>query len=134
VTSATSDADIRAASQGHQHELVIPGILELPYYSEMGGLVLEPVVLLVDGSRTHGRVELELRKRYGTDYQVITAGSAAEALGILGQLRDDRRLVSLVLADQWLPGATGAELLARVRQLHPAVRRALLISWGDQAP
>jgi thioredoxin reductase (NADPH) len=38
-----------------------------------------------------------------------------------------------VLADQWLPGATGAELLARVRQLHPAVRRALLISWGDQA-
>jgi thioredoxin reductase (NADPH) len=90
-------------------------------------------VLLVDDSRTHGRVEVELRKRYGTDYQVITAGSAAEALGILGQLRDDRRPVSLVLADQWLPGATGAELLARVRQLHPAVRRALLISWGDQA-
>jgi thioredoxin reductase (NADPH) len=97
-------------------------------------LILEPVVLLVDDSGTHGRVEVELRKRYGTDYQVITAGSAAEALGILGQLRDDRRLVSLVLADQWLPGATGAELLARVRQLHPAVRRALLISWGDQAP
>jgi thioredoxin reductase (NADPH) len=90
-------------------------------------------VLLVDDSRTHSRVEVELRKRYGTDYQVITAGSAAEALGILGQLRDDRRPVSLVLADQWLPGATGAELLARVRQLHPAVRRALLISWGDQA-
>ncbi len=90
-------------------------------------------MLLVDDSRTRGRVELELRKRYGTDYQVITAGSAAEALGILGGLRDDRRLVSLVLADQWLPGATGAELLARVRQLHPAVRRALLIGWGDQA-
>ena len=71
-------------------------------------------------------------KRYGADYQVITTGSVKEALEVLGQLRDARRQVSLVLADQWLPGATGTELLARVRQLHPAARRALLITWGDQ--
>jgi len=38
-----------------------------------------------------------------------------------------------VLADQWLPEATGADFLARVRQLHPAARRVLLITWGDQA-
>jgi thioredoxin reductase (NADPH) len=38
-----------------------------------------------------------------------------------------------VLADQWLPEATGTEFLARVRQLHPAARRVLLITWGDQA-
>ena len=38
-----------------------------------------------------------------------------------------------MLADQWLAGSTGTELLARVRQLHPAARRALLISWGDPA-
>ena len=38
-----------------------------------------------------------------------------------------------MLADQWLPDATGTELLARVRQLHPAARRVLLITWGDQA-
>ena len=92
----------------------------------------EPVVLLADGSPTRGRIEAELRKRYGTDYQVVVTGSAEEALDVLGQLRDDQRQVSLVLADQWLPGATGTELLARVRQLHPAARRALLISWGDQ--
>jgi thioredoxin reductase (NADPH) len=91
-----------------------------------------PVVLLADGSPTRGRIESELRKRYGTDYQVIVTGSAEEALEVLGQLRDGQRQVSLVLADQWLPGATGTELLARVRQLHPAARRALLISWGDQ--
>jgi thioredoxin reductase (NADPH) len=90
------------------------------------------VVLLADGSPTRGRVESELRKRYGTDYQVIATGSAEEALEVLGQLRDGQRQVSLVLADQRLPGATGTGLLARVRQLHPAARRALLISWGDQ--
>jgi hypothetical protein len=38
-----------------------------------------------------------------------------------------------VLADQWLPEATGTEFLARARQLHPAARRVLLITWGDQA-
>ena len=38
-----------------------------------------------------------------------------------------------MLADQWLPEATGADFLARVRQLHPAARRVLLITWADQA-
>jgi thioredoxin reductase (NADPH) len=38
-----------------------------------------------------------------------------------------------VLADQWLPEATGTEFLARVRQLHPAARRVLLITWGDRS-
>jgi thioredoxin reductase (NADPH) len=93
-----------------------------------------PVVLLVDGSRTRGRVEEELRKRYGADYQVIVTGSAEEAVEVLGRVRDGHCQVSLVLADQQLPGAAGTELVARVRQLHPAARRALLITWGDQPP
>jgi thioredoxin reductase (NADPH) len=73
-----------------------------------------------------------LRKRYGADYQIITARSAKPALDVLGELRDTGRQVSLVLAAQWLPGAAGTELLAQVRQLHPAARRVLLITWGDQ--
>ena len=47
----------------------------------------KPVVLLADGSQTRGRVEAELRKRYGADYRVVTAGSAQEALEALGKLR-----------------------------------------------
>jgi len=74
-----------------------------------------------------------LRKRYGADYQVIAARSVKAALEILGGLSDTGRQVSLVFADQWLPGGTGTELLARVRQLHPSARRVLLITWGDQA-
>ena len=93
----------------------------------------KPVVLLADGSQTRGRVEAELRKRYGADYRVITTRSAQEALEALGKLRDGQCQVSLVLAGQWLQDATGTELLARVRQLDPAARRVLLITWGDQA-
>jgi len=95
-------------------------------------LILEPVLLLVHDPRTRDCVEAELRKRYGADYQVITTGSVQETLGVLGQLHDDQRQVSLVLADQQLPEATGTQLLARVRQLHPAARRVLLITWSDQ--
>jgi thioredoxin reductase (NADPH) len=94
--------------------------------------MLEPVVLLVDSSPTRGRVEAELRKRYAADYQVLTAASAAAALEVLGQARDAGHPVSLVLADPWLPDTTGSELLAQVRQRHPAARRALLVNWGDQ--
>jgi thioredoxin reductase (NADPH) len=93
----------------------------------------KPVVLLADDARTRGRVEAELGKRYGADYRVIVTGSAQEALDALGELRDGQGQVSLVLAGLRLQDATGTELLARVRELCPAARRVLLISWGDQA-
>ena len=35
-----------------------------------------------------------------------------------------------MLADQWLPDLPGAELLSRVRTMHPDARRALLVPWG----
>ena len=93
----------------------------------------KPVVLLADDARTRGRVEAELGKRYGADYQVIVTGSAQEALEALGELRDSQGQVSLVLAGLRLQDATGTELLARVRELYPAARRVLLITWADQA-
>jgi DNA-binding NarL/FixJ family response regulator len=39
--------------------------------------------------------------------------------------------VPLVLADHWMPGMTGTEFLARVKDIVPTARRGLLISWGD---
>ena len=77
-----------------------------------GGPALEPVLLLADDPPTQERVEAELRKRYGADYQVVAAGSAGAALEVLRGLRDTGRQVALVLAGQWLPGGTGTELLA----------------------
>src|SRR6185369_4201909 len=75
--------------------------------SEIGGLMVLPVMLLADGSQAGGLVEAELRKRYEADYRVIATASAREALELLGELRDSGSQVCLVLADQWLPGATG---------------------------
>jgi thioredoxin reductase (NADPH) len=86
-----------------------------------------PVLLIVDDdAKARGIVEGELRKRYGADYQVLSAGPADDPLRLLAKLRDDRRRVSIVLAGQSVPRLTGTELLARVREFHSAAKRLLL--------
>ena len=63
----------------------------------------------------------------------MPSASPEEALAGLKQLQVKGADVPLVLADQWMPGRTGVQFLARVRELHPTARRGLLISWGDQS-
>jgi thioredoxin reductase (NADPH) len=75
----------------------------------------------------------ELRKRYGSDYQVICVDSASDPIGLLAKLRDEQCPVAIVLAAQWLSQTTGTELLARVREFDRTARRGVLAGWGDQA-
>jgi thioredoxin reductase (NADPH) len=91
------------------------------------------MLVVDDDPETRGLVEGELRKRYGSDYQVISIDSAEDALGLLAKLRDEQRQVAIVLAGQWLPQLTGTQLLARVRDFDRTAKRALLADWGDQA-
>jgi thioredoxin reductase (NADPH) len=92
-----------------------------------------PVLLLADDDpRARDVVEKELRKRYGADYEVIAAGSAAEALRLLAALRDDGRPVAVALAGHWMAEMDGTELLARVRDFHGTAKRVLLVDWVDQ--
>ena len=92
----------------------------------------KPVVFVVDDEATSLKALTdELQARYSGHYTVVSAGSAEEALERLGRLRADGVPVPVILADLWMPGMTGTELLARVRALHPTARRGLLISWGD---
>ena len=90
-----------------------------------------PVILAADDDPTAlGHLSVELQRRYERDYRVVFEGTAARALAELEMMRDRGERVALVLADQWLAETTGTELLARVRDLHPRARRALLIAWG----
>src|SRR5215212_2541933 len=75
-----------------------------------------PAVVVVDDDTA---TEDELRKRYGADYDVVAG------LPRIGAP------VAVVLAQLWLPEMTGAALLARIQELHPTAKRALLASWGD---
>jgi thioredoxin reductase (NADPH) len=90
-----------------------------------------PVLLAVEeDTAALAHIERELTGRYGGDYGVRVERGAEGALRTLESLRREGTPVALVLADQWLAGTTGAELLAKVKQLHPAAKRGLLIEWG----
>jgi thioredoxin reductase (NADPH) len=91
------------------------------------------IVLVADDDQTRQLVAEELRKRYGDDYSIIPEPSPQAAVSTLERLRADETEVPLVIADQWMAGMTGVELLARSRALFPDGRRALLLTWGDQA-
>ena len=90
-----------------------------------------PALVAVDDDEDAlGRVAEELRRRYASDYRVECARSAEAVLGLLQELHDTGDPVALVLAAQWMDEMRGPELLARVRELHPLARRAVLIPWG----
>jgi thioredoxin reductase (NADPH) len=94
-----------------------------------------PVLLIVDDDpQARGVVERELRKRYGGDYEIICVGSADDPLGLLTELRDGRRRVSIVLAAQSMSQLTGTDLLARVREFDGTAKRLLLQDWDYGPP
>ncbi|MGN6751655.1 MAG: FAD-dependent oxidoreductase [Intrasporangium sp.] len=93
-----------------------------------------PLLLAVDpDAESLARIEAELSRRFGCDFRVRgeLEGSVALAQLELAAARGDP--VALVLADAWLPDTSGAELLGRVRSLHPDAGRALLVPWGAWA-
>jgi thioredoxin reductase (NADPH) len=90
-----------------------------------------PLLLAVDADpETLSRIEMHLQRRFGGDFRIRGELTAAAALAQLEAARDRHDPVVTVLADQWLPDLPGAELLARVRTMHPDARRALLVPWG----
>jgi thioredoxin reductase (NADPH) len=93
-----------------------------------------PVILAVDDeAEPLTRVERELRRRFGADYRIVRCNSGDSALAALQALRAAGAEVAVVLADLWMPGTSGTQVLTRVGDLHPDAKRGLLIRWGDWA-
>ncbi len=91
----------------------------------------KPVLLAVDDdARALEAIERELRDRYEHGYRVICSTSAEDGMRILEHARATGNEIALVLADQWMPGMTGAEFLAHSKQTFPTAKRVLLIAWG----
>jgi thioredoxin reductase (NADPH) len=94
----------------------------------------KPVLVVVDDEDTSLQALAgELESRYGAHYEVVSGSSAEVALARLAELKAAGADVPLVLADQHMPGMSGTQLLARVRQFFPTARRGLLISWSDRS-
>ena len=95
-----------------------------------GGVSVKPVLLIVERDpKALERMEPQLR-RYAGDYRLVFEDSSGRALSALERMRETGEDVALVLAAQWMPEITGAELLARLRDIHPNSKRGLLVDWG----
>ncbi len=93
----------------------------------------ELVLLAVDDDpNALGRIEHELRHRYGSYYRVACEDSPEAGMRTLRKLRAAGEDVAVVLADQWMPGMTGVEFLTHTRQLYPGAKRALLFERGNR--
>lgn len=96
-----------------------------------------PVLLVVDEDpAVLEELEVHLVQRYGRDYRVERAGDPGQALRLLADLAADGEEIALVLASPSFIGASGGDLLERVRLLHPHARRGLVVAagaWADRA-
>jgi len=102
-----------------------------------GGADLAPVILVVGSEgEAIGRARDQLERRHGSDYAIVVESSSSAALERIAHLGDEGGELALVLAEQWMPGTTGAELLGSVRAHFPRARRGLLVefgAWGEEA-
>ncbi len=92
----------------------------------------KPVLLAVDDEPSVARaVQRDLRRKYGSEFRVLRAESGAQALELLGELRRRAEPVAMIISDQRMPGMTGTETLARVKELLPSAKRVLLTAYAD---
>ncbi len=82
-----------------------------------------PTVLIVDDEV---RSQEALRRTLDEDFEVFTASSAAEALGIM-----EREWIQIVLSDQRMPGTSGVQFLREVRERWPDAVRIIISGYTD---
>lgn len=66
------------------------------------------------------------KAQFSEDFSIATAENAEEALAYL-----EKNEVSILLSDQRMPGLSGVELLARVKEIHPDIIRMLITAYSD---
>ncbi len=94
--------------------------------------MIKPVLLTVDDDPGVSRaVARDLRRRYGENYRVVRAESAAQALEALRELKLRGEPVAAMLADYRMPQMNGIEFLEEAMDLFPLARRALLTAYAD---
>jgi thioredoxin reductase (NADPH) len=92
-----------------------------------------PAIVILDDEPVALSALLDaLARRFGGDYRVVSHLDPHACLAALAAMQASGEEVALVISDQWMPGMTGREVLARAHRIFPAARRALLVAWGDR--
>jgi len=91
-----------------------------------------PAIVAVDDEpAVLAAVSRDLRRGFGEKYRILRAGSGAEALGLLTELRTRAEQTALLIADQRMPGMSGTDYLVQARTIVPEAKRLLLTAYAD---
>jgi thioredoxin reductase (NADPH) len=91
-----------------------------------------PAIVAVDDEPTVlAAVSRDLRKGFGDRYRILRAGSGAEGLELLTELRRRGDTVAMLIADQRMPGMEGTQYLVQARTIYPEAKRLLLTAYAD---
>jgi len=83
-----------------------------------------PRILIVDDEEA---ILETMTFTFEDDYDVVTAGDAETALGLL----EKNAPVAVVISDQRMPGLSGVEFLSLVYERHPNTTRIILTGFAD---
>jgi thioredoxin reductase (NADPH) len=89
------------------------------------------ILTVDDDPQVLAAVARDLRSRYGKDYRIVRAPSGAEALDALRDLLARGDVVSVLVADQRMPGMTGTEFLVQAQNMFPEAKTVLLTAYAD---
>jgi len=91
-----------------------------------------PAIVAVDDEPpVLAAVARDLRRGFGERFRILRAGSGAEALELLRELRTRGDQVAMLIADQRMPGMPGTQYLVEARKLVPDAKRVLLTAYAD---
>ncbi len=91
-----------------------------------------PAIVAVDDEPpVLAAVARDLRLGFGERFRVLRAGSGAEALELLRELRKRGDQVAMLIADQRMPGMPGTQYLVEARKIVPDAKRVLLTAYAD---
>ncbi len=90
----------------------------------MSELQLRPAILLVDDEEMVLNALQRLLKNH--EWEVLVAGSGAEALEIMAQ-----QPIALIMTDQRMPEMTGLELLREIKTAYPDTVRMVLTGYAE---
>jgi thioredoxin reductase (NADPH) len=94
-----------------------------------------PIILAVDDDRSVlSDIQLELQKRYASDYEIFVSEAQDPSLSLLSEFKSQGKEVAIILASKDLPETGGIEFLRKAAKLFPEARRGLLFSWGIVPP
>jgi signal transduction histidine kinase len=107
------------------------------YFSKVADTIFKlsmtkPAILTIDDEpEVLNAIERDLRKHFAAEYRILKAGSGAQAMDAVRELKKRNATVALFLVDARMPQMSGTEFLVQARQVFPDARKVLLTAYAD---